>query len=461
MTLPPSPFANLTLSGFAARLRKGEVSAEATTATLLARIDALQPRLRAFTYVDRDGALAQAKAIDRLRAAGTDLGPLMGVPIALKDLYSLDGMPTTAGSKVDIGDLVEPQGGFVGQLKRSGCVILGKTATTEFALGGFNLDTPPPWNPCDPEVARMTGGSSHGSAVAMAAGLAGFTLGTDTGGSVRWPAALCGVVGCKATTGHWPQDGIFPLSRQMDSIGTFTSGVADAATIEAALAGEGAISPARPSSLVLALPGAHFFQHIEDDVQRCFTQAVALLRAAGVTIVVVPLPEAAEIDEVFGGLIAAEWLAFVGRERFVANASRMDPVAAARIRVGLDLKADAYARLCTRHAALVAQIAARAGGIDGWISPTVVTLPAPCSDVRTVEQAAAWNRLNTQNTRPGNLFGQCGISLPMHQLGARGPAGLQLCAAPHHDRQLLATALAVESVIGRAPPVRDVTEGAR
>ncbi len=461
MSLPASPFAGITLSEFAARLRRGAISAKATTATLLARIDALQPRLRAFTYVDHDGAFAQATAIDQLLASGVDLGPLMGVPVALKDLFSVDGMPTTAGSQVDIADLVEPQGAFVTQLKRNGCIVLGKTTTSEFALGGFNLNTPPPWNPCDPKVARMTGGSSHGSAVAMAAGLAGFTAGTDTGGSVRWPAALCGVVGYKATTDHWPQDGVFPLSRHMDAIGIFTRCAEDAATVDAALAAERSVTPAPLSSLVLALPGAHFLQHIEREVQDCFTRAVDRLRDAGVTIVDVPLPEAAEIDEVFGGLIAAEWLAFAGRERFIANESRFDPVAAARLRAGLDLKADGYARLSARHETLVNLIAARAEGIDGWICPTVVTLPAPCSEFRTVEQAAAWNRLNTQNTRPGNLFGQCGISLPMHQLGAPLPAGLQLCAAPDHDRRLLATALAIESVIGLAPPSPDVTPDAR
>jgi aspartyl-tRNA(Asn)/glutamyl-tRNA(Gln) amidotransferase subunit A len=459
MKLPPSPFAGITLAEYASRLRRGAISASAATAALLARIEALQPRLHAFTFVDHDGALAQAAAIDRLFAAGIDLGPLMGVPVALKDLFSVDGMPTTAGSQVDIADLVEPQGGFVTKLKRGGCIVLGKTATSEFALGGFNLNTPPPWNPCDLDVARMTGGSSHGSAVAMAAGLAGFTVGTDTGGSVRWPAALCGVVGYKATTDHWPQDGIFPLSRHMDSIGTFTRCVADAGTIDAALASAHDVPPAPVSSLVLALPGAHFFQHIEREVQDCFARAVDLLRAAGATIVDVALPEAAEIDEVFGGLIAAEWLAFAGRERFLANESRFDPVVAARLRAGLELKADGYARLSARHEALVDLIAARASGIDGWISPTVVTLPAPCDDFRTVDQVAAWNRLNTQNTRPGNLFGQCGISLPMHQLGAPLPAGLQLCAGPNDDRRLLAAALAIESVIGHAPPAPEPAPG--
>ena len=455
MNLPPSPFQDRSLADYARRLRSGEIRARSATRALLARIEANDAKLRAYTFVDAGRALARAEALDRLLAAGIDLGPLMGVPIAVKDLFSVDGMPTTAGSEVDIADLVAPQGRFIDRLQRAGCVILGKTATTEFALGGFNLKRPPPWNPCDPEVARMTGGSSHGSAVAMAAGLCAFSLGSDTGGSVRWPAALCGVVGYKSTAEHWPQDGIFPLSKGMDSIGVFTADVADARLVHAALAGEPVGAAPPPSTLVLALPGAHFLQNIAPEVEACFNRALDLLRAAGATLREVALPEAGEIDAVFGRLVTAEWLAFVGRERFLANESLIDPVVASRVRGGLDLRADEYVRLASRQQALIRIMAERAEGIDAWISPAVVQLPAPCSDFRSVDEVAAWNRMATQNTRPGNLFGQCGISLPMQHLGAPLPAGLQLCAAPGNDRGLLAVAAAVESVIGRPPAPAD------
>jgi aspartyl-tRNA(Asn)/glutamyl-tRNA(Gln) amidotransferase subunit A len=451
MTIAESPFAGLSLAQFAQRFRERALSARDATATLLERIRALEPRLRAFTIVDEARALAQAEAVDRLRHAGVDLGPLMGVPFAVKDLYGVDGLPTGAGSRVDVSDIAPAQGTLVTRLQRAGCVLLGKTRTTEFALGGFNLREAPPWNPCDLAVPRMTGGSSHGSAVAMAAQLAGFTLGSDTGGSVRWPAALCGVVGYKATTGHWPQDGVFPLSRDMDSLGPFTASVADAIAIEAGVTGVPPLPAKRPGALVLALPGEHFAQNIDREVHDCFAHAVEMLRAAGATIVDLPLPESREIDEVFSRLVTAEWLAFVGRERFIANEALMDPVAAARIRGGLDLRADEYVRLCARRDELVERVRRRGEGIDGWISPTVVTLPAPCSEFTTVEAAAAWNRVNTQNTRPANLFGQCGISLPMHQLGAPLPAGFQLFSAPGTDRALLAAALAIEAVLGRAP----------
>jgi aspartyl-tRNA(Asn)/glutamyl-tRNA(Gln) amidotransferase subunit A len=224
MNLPAAPAAP-GLQALSEALREGRTSAVKLAQAALARIEALEPRLQAFTHVNASRALAHARAIDGLRAAGVNLGPLMGLPVAVKDLFSIDGMPTTAGSRLDIHDLVPPQGSFVNALQRAGCVILGKTRTTEFALGGFNLDRPPPWNPCDANVPRMTGGSSHGSAVAMAAGLAAFTVGSDTGGSVRWPAALCGVVGYKASgsgKGSWPCDGVLPLSPELDSIGIFT-----------------------------------------------------------------------------------------------------------------------------------------------------------------------------------------------------------------------------------------------
>jgi len=169
------------------------------------------------------------------------------IPLGTGYLLSVKGSPTNAGSRVDVSDLVPPQGPFVTALERAGCVVLGKTTTTEFAMGGINLTHRLPWNPCDSDVARMTGGSSHGSAVAMAAGMAAITFGTDTGGSVRWPAALCGVVGYKASNTHWPVEGVFPLSKNMDSLGVFANSAADAAFVEAAIRGNARTGRSRPA----------------------------------------------------------------------------------------------------------------------------------------------------------------------------------------------------------------------
>lgn len=445
--LPESPAA-AGLVQLTQALRSGAVSAHSLAQACLARIDALEPKLQAFTHVDHQRTLKHARAIDELRAAGVDLGPLMGVPVAVKDLFSIDGMPTNAGSLLDVQDLVPPQGGFVDMLHRAGCVLIGKTRTTEFALGGFNLNRPIPWNPCDGDVPRMTGGSSHGSAVAMAAGLAGITVGSDTGGSVRQPAALCGVVGYKATTTHWPRDGVFPMSPLLDSVGIFTRSAHDAAWVEAALAGRALQTPPAIAKLTFALPGAHFMNQVDETVAACFAQSLQRLRQAGATIVEIHVPEAAEIDAVFRSLVPADVLAFLGRERVTKQFDRLDKVAAQRLQAALTLSADDYVQMAARQQVLERLLRERSRGIDAWLSPTVPVLPAPTANFRTVEAVAAWNRLGTQNTRPGNLFNQCGVSLPIHHLGAPLPVGLQLCAPGGTDEALLLTTMAVEGVLG-------------
>ena len=450
MTLPAFPFGDMPLESFAAAFRAGQIRSRDVTQALLVRIDALQPKLAAYCFIDHEGALARAAAVDAARAAGIDLGPLMGLPIALKDLFSVIDMPTNAGSRVGVSDLVPPQGPFVTALLRGGCVVLGKTATTEFAMGGINLTHRLPWNPCDPEIARMTGGSSHGSAVAMAAGMAAITFGSDTGGSVRWPAALCGTVGYKASTDHWPVEGVFPLSKNMDSLGVFTSSAADAAFVEAAMRGQASTRSRPIDQLVLGVPTEHYFDNIDRDVRACFDEAVARLRSCGVRLAPTGVPEAREREALFARLLPAEWLAFFGRERFVASKQDMDPVVQARASAGLGVAADEYLRYEKRRVQLVALMRERMRGLDAWVTPTVAVVPGPVADFNTVEKAAAWNRLNTQNTQPGNMFAQCGVSLPIHHLCGTLPVGLQLCCAPGEDAHLLEVARAVEEAVGRA-----------
>jgi len=435
------------LAALSQKLCDGSLTAEALTREALGHIEALEPTLNAFTHVDADGALAAARGVDAQRRSGTFLGPLAGLPIAIKDLFTVDGMPTRAGSELDIQDLVPPQGRLVTGLLDGGCVPLGKTRTTEFALGGFNLKEPPPWNPCDLHERRMTGGSSHGSAVAMAAGLAAFALGSDTGGSVRWPAALCGVVGYKASGTHWPGDGIFPLSPEMDSPGIFTRSVEDAAFVEAAIAGRTLGVAPPPKALRLAIPTEHFLDNLEGPVAACFDAAVKRLREAGATLIELPVPEAAWIDDIFASLVPADLLAFLGRERVERGRALLDPVAAARLDGGFKVTRERYAEMLALRRKAEQLVRERSQDVDAWISPTVPVLPHPIASYRTVADVAAWNRLATQNTRPGNLFGQCGVSLPIQHLGAELPVGLQLCAGSGQDAKLLGTARSVEALL--------------
>ena len=347
ITLPPDPFEPGGIAGFGARLRNGEISAEAATRAYLDRIATLDPRLGAYELVLGEQALATARALDGLLAAGTDLGPLMGVPVAVKDLFALDGTPTHVGSKVDVSDLVGAEGSFIKGLKRAGAVILGKTKLVEFALGPTGVSRPrgTPWNPWDATVHRIPGGSSSGSAVAMAAGMCAFAIGSDTGGSVRLPAAFCGIFGLKTTVGVLPTDGAFPLSKDLDTIGPLTRTAADAAVVFSVLTGQ-RMPVAKPlRGTRLGRPSNYFYDKLESRVADCMEAALSALTEAGAEIVPIEVPEAPEREKYFPVALPADLITMLGRERFLAHREIMDPIVAARGGNGLDAGAPEYNQL--------------------------------------------------------------------------------------------------------------------
>ena len=453
--MPFDPIDNAGLQSLAEALRSGRSSSEEITGAYLERIRALDPRLGAYVHVASREALAGARATDALLSAGTDLGPLMGVPVAIKDSYSLHGMPTAVGSNVDVRDRLEPEGGFVRALKRAGCIVLGKTCMTEFASGTINLSRRPPWNPCDPDTQRMPGGSSSGSAVALAADLCAFSIGSDTGGSVRLPAALCGLFGYKATAGRWPVDGIFPLSRTLDSVGWFTRTAADSALLFGALSGEPCPAPAPIRGLRLGRPRERFFDDLAPEVAAHVDDALDRLARAGVEVMSLDLPEVAGTEDAFAKLVPAELLAELGIERFHANLSLMDAVPRARLAQVVGLAATEYLRILRAHRSAVRVAAERMGAVDAWVAPTVPLLPMAVDACASLDAAAEWNRRSTRNTQPVNYLGQCAVSMPLQGPRTRLPVGLQIACAPGHDARLLSIALALEQVLGagKRPPV--------
>jgi aspartyl-tRNA(Asn)/glutamyl-tRNA(Gln) amidotransferase subunit A len=328
---------------------------------------------------------------------------------------------------------------------------LGKAKTVEFALGavGTNTVRGTPWNPCDAKVQRIPGGSSSGPAVAVAAGLCAFATGSDAGGSVRIPAGMCGIFGLKTTIGLWPLDGVFPLSPTFDTLGLLTRSAADAATVFFALSDEAAPLPATLAGLRFGRPARVFYEGLEEAVTTCMDTALAALQVAGATIVDIDVPEAAERTEVFPVILPVELLATLGRARFEEGRSRMDPVVAARMARVLDAPADHYIRLRNRQAELVQIGEAKMAGLDGWLTPTAAIRPVPVSDFDDMESGLRLAFSITQDSQPVNLFGQCGVSLPIHHLGSDLPVGLQIVCAPGEDRQLLAVACAVENLLGR------------
>lgn len=443
--LPDNPFAHTSIAQYGARLRRGEVSALAVTDALLHRIDALNPKLGAYTFVAHEEARAAARAADARARSGHDLGPLMGVPVAVKDLYYVEGMPLTAGSRLDVSDIVRAEGPIVQKLKQSGAVILGKTWTSEFALGGINFIQRVPWNPCDQTVHRTPGGSSGGSAVAVAAGLCAFAFGTDTGGSVRLPAALCSVFGHKFSAGALPLDGIFPLSPTLDSPGVFTRDADDALTTWAALT-EAAVTPEFPvRALRLGKPAPLFYEDLDAEVAAALEAALGRLVQAGATVIPVDVPEVREFEAVFGRIVPLELLGILGRDRARKDFEKLDPVTRARFSAVLDSPTEDGNAARGRQAALRDAVHARMTACDAWITPATPLLPGPLDSYATLDAALAWNRRALRNTRPGNVFDQCGVSLPLP--GAALPVGLQLLCAARSDAKLLAIARAVESVL--------------
>ena len=227
--LPEDPLSGITIEQLGQKFRNRLVTCKEVVSTYYERIRILNPYLQAYIFVDEEKGLNWADGIDKLFSCGVDLGPLMGIPVAIKDICSVYEMPTTNGSQIKSDDITGSEGSLIKRLKSLGCVILGKTHTVEFALGatGLNKHKGTPKNPWDENKHMMPGGSSSGSAVAVASGLTAFAIGTDTGGSVRIPASLNGIVGLKTTKNRWPTDGIFPLSPTLDTPGPLARNVKD------------------------------------------------------------------------------------------------------------------------------------------------------------------------------------------------------------------------------------------
>lgn len=439
------------LAEFAQRLRAGAITSEAATRAYLARIEAVDGRLGAYQHVAPEQALASARAMDALLAAGTDLGPLMGVPIGIKDLYSVEGMPTTAGTKMDVRDLIGPEGGLVRSLKRAGCVMLGKTKTVEFALGITGVSAPrgTPVNPWDAETVRVPGGSSSGSGVAVAAGLCAFALGSDTGGSVRVPAAFNGLFGLKTTPGLLSNEGALPLAAHLDTGGFLTRSAADAALVLSAVTGL-SVGPGRLDALRFGVPQEYYFDALDPRVEAEVRGAMDALAKKGVGLEPVSIPESRERENYFPVVLPACLVATLGRERFEAGRNAMDPIIAKRTATGLDVKAADYLAVEERRQRQSRSAAAKFAGLDAWIAPTTAVPPPPLSDFEDEGKAFDLALGMTRNTQPANYFGFPAVTIPIPQQPGDLPVGLQIICPPGQDAGAVAIALALEAALGRA-----------
>jgi aspartyl-tRNA(Asn)/glutamyl-tRNA(Gln) amidotransferase subunit A len=422
-------------------------------ATARERLEALLARIAAqddaaiFTRLYSETARAAADAADRRAADGQSLGPLDGRMISIKDLFDVAGEPTTAGSAMlRNAPPAKADAPVVQRLRDAGAVIFGKTNMTEFAYSGLGLN--PHWGTPGnaKDKSRVPGGSSSGAGVAAALGLGDIAIGTDTGGSVRIPAALNGIVGFKPTAARVPRDGAFPLSYTLDSIGPLAASVRLCAEADAVMAGEApqALTPAPLSSLTIAVV-EEFLEGIEPAVFNAFETALRQLEKAGATIMwaeIGPLIASMRAALAEGPIVPAE-AAAIHADHLEHNRADFDPQVLARILGGLQITAPRYVATLRCRQDLIAALDAELA--DGRLL-AMPTVPMVAPTIASVTEPAAFqatNALILRNPSFGNFFDLCGISLPMPGEGL--PTGLMLLGRNGDDTRLLSAAAAVEA----------------
>ncbi|HVL56052.1 MAG TPA: amidase [Burkholderiaceae bacterium] len=445
-----------SIRSLAARLASGSTTAEALTQRALARIDEPDGQgHHAFVSVQRDAALAQARAADQLRAAGIVPSPLAGIPVSVKDLFDLAGLPTTAGSTLLASASPALQDApIVARLRAAGAVIVGRTNMTEFAIGGLGLNPHygDPLNPYDRATRRIPGGSSSGAAVSVTDAMAVGAIGTDTAGSVRIPAALCGIVGFKPTRWRVPTEGAFPLAPTLDSIGPLANTVECCALLDAALAGEPVSAPdeAALQRVHLGVPETLVLDGLEPHVAQCFEAALQRLSDCGVRITRFRFAELAQIPHAnrTGGFSIIEGYA-IHRAMLDRHREKYDPIIAGRLSLGAKATAADYIELLTERARLTVLADRLTAGFDALAFPTV---PLTAPPVAGFDDAARWVETNLRlirNTSIANFLDRCALSLPCHPPGT-APVGLMLTGERHQDRRLLGIGRAVERALRRS-----------
>ncbi|AMN43509.1 amidase [Rhodoplanes sp. Z2-YC6860] len=406
---------------------------------------------RACLTVYADSAKAAADAADARTKAGQPIGPLDGVIVSIKDLFDVKGEVTRAGSKVLVSEglVAKTDAPVIARLKAAGAVVAAKTNMSEFAFSGVgaNPHYGTPGNPFD--RARVPGGSTSGGAVAVADGMCEIAIGTDTGGSTRIPAALCGIVGWKPSKQRVPTDGAFPLSFTLDSIGPMAKSVADCALADAIMAGQkpAAVEPASLSGLRFGIWHGVPFDGADSTVTASWTAAVGRLTKAGVKFsdeTIGLVDEMAQLNAK-GGFSPTEAFA-LHRERLKRDGAGIDSMIRARIERGGTVPAYDYIDMTTGRRRLVQAMDARFDNLDVLVLPTVPIVAPKTADMAVADEFGRKNAMLLRNTSMINFFDLCAISLPLPRDGGLS-TGLMLVGRNGSDAKLFSIAAAVEKLL--------------
>jgi aspartyl-tRNA(Asn)/glutamyl-tRNA(Gln) amidotransferase subunit A len=423
---------------------------------VLARIeDRTGEGQRTFLKVDADAARAGADFHDRMRARGAH-APFAGIPVSIKDLFDIAGDVTTAGSLVlREAAPATADAPAVARLRAAGFIPIGRTNMTEFAFSGLGINPHygTPANAYDRKAYRIPGGSSSGAAVSITDGMALGALGTDTGGSCRIPAALCGIVGFKPTAHRVPTQGAFPLSTSLDSVGPLAASVHCCAVLDAVLAGESSfeLPPFPLAGARVAVPQTMVLEGLEPAVAQAFDRALAAIGKAGARIADIPLRELAELSQINakGGLVAAQ--AYAIHRPLIAKGHQpggagYDPQVLVRILRGQEQEAADYIDVVNARADFIRRLAVVTAPYDVLAMPTVPLTAPKLADLQSDDAFRRTNALVLRNPSVANFLDRCSISIPCQRAG-EAPVGLMLIGAHGTDRRLLAIAAAIEQIV--------------
>jgi len=442
-----------TIDELRGALARGETTSVRLTEQCLETIAALNPRLNAFITVTADAALAAARASDARRAAGAPMTALDGIPISLKDLIDDTGVRTTAGSQVRRHVVATSDATITTRLKVAGAVIVGKTNLHEFAFGTTNDDSGFGGARHPDDDTRSPGGSSGGSAIAVRTGMSMASIGTDTGGSIRIPAGVCGVVGLKPGWGEIPAHGVVPLSRQLDHVGPLARTVTDAWLVHETLAGRAPsaaaqLEPASLAGLRFGLLAGYFDARIAPDVRAGVAAAVAQLARAGAIIEPVEIPHAADIGPVYLHLVLGDAARYHAATLEAQPGDYTVPVRQ-RLEIGRYILAEDYARALRGREVIALAIDRALDGCAALLCPTlpVTAPPIGAASVPVGEGDEPVRTAMLRLTQPFNLGRQPALSLPCGVSPAGLPVGLQIVGARGATAALLRTALACERAL--------------
>lgn len=443
------------ISNVAPQLGKGAIKSEKLTEDCLAKIASLNPTLNAFITVTGEQALQRARQADKEIAAGRHFGPLHGIPLSLKDLIDQQGLPTTAGSLVRRDHIATEDAVVTKRLRDAGAVFVGKTNLHEFAFGTTSEESAygPVRNPHDPS--RSPGGSSGGSAVAVATGMCLGTVGTDTGGSIRIPAAACGIVGLKPEWGHISASGVVPLSRQFDHVGPLASSVADAWLIYNALQPESeqisdALEATPLKGLRIGKLGGYFLDKLDEDVDSRVLDTIVKLQQKGAVVSAASIAHADDIVAVYSHLSFGDAAAYHARTIESRPQDYTKPVRL-RIEMARYVLAEDYVRAMHGKAVITQEVDRALDGVDVLALPALA-IPAPpigAATMRIKGGSDLTRSLMLRCTQAFNVSGHPAISLPCGTSRDGMPIGLQLVGHKGRTPALVQAALAIEAAINQ------------